>query len=153
MKRAACALPSEAISALQPFFPDYDLARVSIRTGIPRYVIGDPLGYADRDTIYLQKGAFKPDTTQGLALLAHEIAHCRQYARCGTWRFRRLYLQSYWRNRRQGMNHESAYWHIPFEIEARAIEELVFETLQDQLEIAPQLVMVNSGSLKLYEDA
>ena len=152
MKREECVLPPEALRALQPFFPDYDLTRVRIRTGIPRYVIGDPLGYADRDTIYLQKGAFQPETPDGLALLAHEIAHCRQYAHWGTWRFRAQYLRVYWRGRRRGMNHDAAYRNIPFEVEARAIEDLVFETLQSQLEISPQLVMVNSGSLKLYED-
>ena len=154
MKRARVefALPPDAICALQPFFPTFDLTRVRVREGIPRYVIGDPLGYADGDVIYLQRGAFQPDTTQGLALLAHEIAHCQQYERLGKWRFRAEYLRAYWRNRRQGMNHNEAYWHVPFEIEARMIEDLAFETLQEQLEIAPQLVMVNSGSLKLYED-
>lgn len=151
MRRREFALPSEAIKTLQAFFPDYELARVRVREGIPRYVIGDPLGYADRDTIYLQRGAYQPDTPQGLALLAHEIAHCRQYAKCGTWRFRRLYLQAYWRSRRRGLTHEAAYWNVPFEVEARAIEDLVLETLQHQLVISPQLVLVNSGSLKLYE--
>ncbi|NOT63203.1 MAG: DUF4157 domain-containing protein [Acidobacteria bacterium] len=152
-ERIECALPPDAISALQPFFPAFDLARIRIREGIPRYVIGDPLGYADGDVIYLQRGAYQPDTTQGLALLAHEIAHCQQYERLGKWRFRAEYLRAYGRNRRSGMAHDAAYWQVPFEIEARAIEDLVFETLQEQLTLAPQLVMINSGSLKLYEDA
>ncbi len=152
MKRAEFVLPTEAIRALQPFFPAFDLARVRLREGIPRYVIGEPLGYVENRTIYLRKGAFQPDTTDGLALLAHEIAHCQQYERVGTLRFLVRYAGAYFRNRLRGMNHDAAYLNIPFEIEARMIEDLAFETLQQQLEIAPQLVMVNSGSLKLYED-
>ena len=152
MKRAEFVLPTEAIRALQPFFPTFDLARIRLREGIPRYVIGEPLGYVEGSTIYLRKGVFQPETTDGLALLAHEIAHCQQYERLGTRRFLVRYVWAYCRNRLRGMNHDAAYRDIPFEIEARRIEDFVFETLQEQLELAPQLVMVNSGSLKLYED-
>ena len=153
MKRAEFVLPAETIRALQPFFPAFELTRVRLREGIPRYVIGEPLGFALGKTIYLRKGVFQPDTTDGLALLAHEIAHCQQYERLGMLGFLVRYAWAYRRNRWRGMNHDAAYRNIPFEIEARLIEDLALETLQQQLEIAPQLVMVNSGSLKLYEDA
>ena len=152
-ERIEFALPPDTVRALQPFFPAFDLTVIRLREGIPRYVIGEPLGYVEGRTIYLRKGAFQPDTTDGLALLAHEIAHCQQYERVGTLRFLARYAWAYCRNRLRGMNHDAAYQNIPFEIEARMIEDLAFETLQEQLEIAPQLVMVNSGSLKLYEDA
>src|ERR1044071_6205177 len=99
MRRAWFALPPEAVQVLQPFFPGYDVRRVRVREGIPRYVIGDPLGYADRDNVYLQKGAYQPETIAGLALLAHEIAHCQQYDRYGTWNFRARYLGEYFKYR------------------------------------------------------
>ena len=134
MKRAGQALPPEAVLVLQPFFSSYDVRRVRVREGIPHYVIGEPLGYAARDTVYLQGGAYQPATIAGLALLAHEIAHCQQYDHYGVWRFRALYLQAYFKNRRRGMKHAAAYWNVPFEIQARAIEDLVFETLQEQAE-------------------
>lgn len=134
-QRRAEPLPPEAIHVLQPFFPRFDLRQLRVREGLPRYVqlAGEaPLGYADRRTIYLQVGAFQPHTSTGLALLAHEITHCWQYAQLGTWRFRARYLAAYWRNRRRGLNHAAAYWQIPFEVEARAREALVLETLQEQ---------------------
>jgi len=137
-RRAALALPPEAIQALQPFFPGFDLQRIRVREYIPRYVRlsgGEPLGYADRNTIYLQKGAYQPETIAGLALLAHEITHCWQYAEHGTWRFRARYLTAYYRNRRSGMEHAAAYWHIPFEVQARAVEDFVFAALQDSLSL------------------
>ena len=151
-KRLEYSLPPDAVRALQPFFPAFDLTRVRLREGIPRYVIGEPLGYVEGRTIYLRKGVFQPETTDGLALLAHEIAHCQQFERVGTLRFLLRYGWAYGWNRLRGMNHNAAYLNIPFEIEARLIEDLAFETLQQELVIAPQLVMVNSGSLKLYED-
>jgi hypothetical protein len=150
MKRAAHPLPSEAIRLLQPFFPGFDLRRVHVREGIPRYVISDPIGYAERDTIYLQRGAFQPETIHGLALLAHEIAHCQQYDRYGTWRFRVRYLGEYFRNRRRGMNHAAAYWHISFEVQARIVEDLVAETLQDCEDLALPLALVNHDALNPF---
>lgn len=131
MKRVAHPLPPEAVRLLQPFFPGFDLRRIRVREGIPRYVIGDPLGYAERDTIYLQRGAYQPETLHGLALLAHEIAHCQQYDRCGAWRLRARYLGEYFRYRWRGLSHPTAYWKISFEVEARAVEDPVAEALRD----------------------
>jgi hypothetical protein len=141
MRRAAITLPPEAIQALQPFFPGFDLRRICVCEGIPRYVSlsgGEPIGYADRNTIYLQRGAYQPDTVAGLALLAHEITHCLQYAEHGTWRFRARYLAAYINNRRRGMPHAAAYWHIPFEVQARAVEDFVFAALQEESALVVQ---------------
>ena len=143
MKRVARPLPPEALRLLQPFFPSFDLRRIRVCEGIPRYVIGDALGYADRDTIYLQRGAYQPETIHGLALLAHEIAHCQQYDRYGAWRFRVRYLSEYFKYRRRGMNHATAYWHISFEIQARAVEDLVAETLLDCEDLALPLALTH----------
>ena len=118
-------LPPEALQLLAPFFPGFDLSRVRIYEGIPRYVIANPVGYADRNRIYLAPGFYRVDTAEGLALVAHEIAHCRQYQQHGAWRFRAKYLAAYFNNRRSGMSHDRAYLEIPFEVEARKIERKV----------------------------
>jgi hypothetical protein len=130
MKRAGVPLPEEVVTLLAPFFPGFDLRRVRIHEGIPRYVIGDAVGYADRYDIYFAPGAYRVDTVGGLALIAHEIAHCLQYHEHGTWRFRARYVAAYFKNRWRGMNHLKAYRNIPFEIEAREIEAEVYRELK-----------------------
>ncbi|MFN0086799.1 MAG: DUF4157 domain-containing protein [Blastocatellia bacterium] len=125
MRRGPEALPEEVVGLLSPFFPGFDLACLRIREGIPFYVRGNPIGYADRDRIYFEPGACRLDTIEGLSLLAHEITHCRQYRTLGTWRFRLRYLHFYFGNRWRGMSRGEAYLNIPFEIEAREVEARV----------------------------
>jgi hypothetical protein len=122
-------LPPEVLQLLAPFFPGFDLSRVRIYEGIPRYVIANPVGYADRNRVYLAPGFYRVDTAEGLALVAHEITHCRQYQQHGAWRFRAKYLAAYCHNRRRGMSHDRAYLEIPFEVEARKIERNVHAAL------------------------
>jgi hypothetical protein len=130
MRRKPEPLPEETKRLLAPFFPDFDLNRILICEGIPWYVTGSPRGYADRRQIYLAPGEYRPDSIEGLALLAHEIEHCRQYLRYGTWRFRARYLAAYFRNRWRRMSGLHAYLNIPFEIEAREVEAEVSQTLR-----------------------
>ena len=125
-------LPEETRLVLAPFFPDLDLGRILVCRGIPWYVVGRPRGYADRRKIYLAPGAYQIDSIEGLGLLAHEIAHCRQYREHGTWRFRALYLMTYFWNRLRRMSRMEAYLNIPFEIEARAVEAKVSGALRRQ---------------------
>lgn len=132
-KRQGEPLPLEVQQLLAPFFPDFDLNRVRVFEGIPRYVsiaaAGEPIGYTDRNRIYFAPGAYRIDSPEGLALIAHEIAHCRQYQQFGKWNFRAKYLSAYFRNRWRGMNDKIAYAQIPFEIEARAVERKVLSIL------------------------
>jgi predicted SprT family Zn-dependent metalloprotease len=88
------------------------------------------VGYADRYKIYFAPGVYRVDTIEGLALIAHEVAHCLQYQRHGAWRFRARYLAAYFKNRLRGMSHLKAYRSIPFEIEAREAEEQVYRALR-----------------------
>lgn len=133
MKWEGEPLPLEVQQLLAPFFPGFDLSRVRVSEPIPRYVrlfsTNEPLGYTDRNRIYFAPGAYRIDCAEGLALIAHEVAHCWQYQELGTWRFRAKYLLAYFRNRLRGMNAESAYAQIPFEIEARAVEGRVLLAL------------------------
>lgn len=130
MKREPAKLPEEVVQLLAPFFPGFDLSRVRIHEGVPRYVVGDPVGYADRNNVYLAPGCYRVDTIEGLALIAHEVAHCRQYHQHGAWRFRARYLANYFKNRLRGMKHLKAYRQIPFEIEAREVEAKVYRALK-----------------------
>jgi hypothetical protein len=130
MKRKTAVLPEEVVALLAPFFPGFDLSRIRVCEGIPRYVIGDPVGYADRCNIYLAPGAYRVDTIEGLALIAHEVAHCRQYDRHGVWGFRARYVAAYFKNLLGGMDHLKAYRQVPFEIEAREIEAEVYRALK-----------------------
>jgi hypothetical protein len=52
-------------------------------------------------------------------LILHELVHVRQWKRLGTWRFLRIYVTDYFRNRRAGMDHDHAYLAIRLEKEAR----------------------------------
>ena len=130
MKRDDVILPEEVVALLTPFFPGFDLSRIRVCEGIPRYLLGDPVGYADRYRIYFAPGAYRVDTIEGLSLIAHEVAHCLQYHKHGAWRFRARYLASYFKNRMRGMDHLKAYRSIPFEIEAREVEEQVYRALK-----------------------
>ncbi len=129
MTRGPSRLPQEARQILAPFFPGFDLGRISIYKGIPWYVVGKPIGYADRNKIFLAPEAYRFDTIEGLSLIAHEITHCRQYSQHGTWLFRARYLKEYFRNRLRGMTRREAYFYNPFEIEAREMEEEVYLAL------------------------
>lgn len=126
-------LPLEVQQLLAPFFPGLELNRIRIHEGIPRYVLllaaAEPIGYTDGWQIYFAPGFYRLDTPEGLALLAHEIAHCRQYQELGKWQFRAKYLAAYFQNRRYGMDAKIAYAQIPFEIEARQIERNVLAML------------------------
>jgi predicted SprT family Zn-dependent metalloprotease len=126
-------LPEDVVALLTPFFPELDLSRIRVCEGIQRYVRGGPagpVGYADRYKIYFAPGVYHVDTIEGLALIAHEVAHCLQYQRHGAWRFRARYLAAYFKNRLRGMSHLKAYRSIPFEIEAREAEEQVYRALK-----------------------
>jgi Domain of unknown function (DUF4157) len=123
-------LPQEARKLLAPFFPGFDLGEICIFEGIPWYVLSRPEGYADRNNIYLLPGLYQVGSIDGLALLAHEIEHCRQYRKHGTWHFRVRYLAAYFKNRLRGMSRRDAYLNISFEIEAREIEKQVYISLQ-----------------------
>ena len=68
--------------------------------------------------IYVRPGACRTDTVEGLALLAHELAHVGQYRRGATWL---TFVLSYLRH---------GYWNSPLEIAAREAAERVRQDLQ-----------------------
>lgn len=147
MRRSLGHLSEAARRALEPYFPDLDLSRVRIYEGIPWYVRGAPLAYTDRNRIFIQPGSYAPDDAAGLALIGHELVHSEQYRREGKWRFRARYLASYFRNRLSGMPARLAYLRIPYEVEARAVEEEILRNLRrEELRQEEQEEMVHRRS-------
>jgi hypothetical protein len=62
------------------------------------------------------------ETPRGRQILAHELAHVRQFEELGILRFFRLYAADYLRARLAGASHGQAYASIGFEREARRAE-------------------------------
>lgn len=118
-------LPLYVQRLLAPYFPDFDLERVRVRDGIPWYVLMDADGYTDRHRICFRSGCFDCDSPAGIALIGHEVMHCWQYHQFGTWRFRALYIGHWLREFVRTRSLTLAYWNIPFEAEARAVEQQI----------------------------
>ena len=114
---------------LLPHFPELDMDRIQVRDGIPwivrRFAAVEPAAYTSGSRVYFAVGRYDPATGAGIALIAHELVHCRQFQRHGKWMFRLAYLLAYLRNRMAGLPPSAAYRAIPFEQEARDLQARV----------------------------
>ncbi|HEX8088071.1 MAG TPA: DUF4157 domain-containing protein [Blastocatellia bacterium] len=117
---------------LAPYFPELDLECICIREGIPWYVMMNAIAYADRGRIYFAPGRYDPDSPGGIAIIAHELAHCAQYKNHGVWRFRLLYVSSWLAEFLRHRSLDQAYSRNRFEVAAREVEERVFADLCDR---------------------
>jgi hypothetical protein len=92
-----------------PVFDDELLDAVRVFEGVvPFWLRPDMLGVTLGHRIYFRPGAYDPGRRDGIELLAHELAHVRQFARGMT------ILKYLWASRR-------GYWRNPYEVEARAV--------------------------------
>ena len=126
--------PGQPLSAcvknrLRPYFSRVNLDDIRVHEGIPSYVVGDPLAYAEEDRIYFKKGRYDPHSVAGLSDIGHEVTHSEQYAKLGTRNFQAQYLGQYLELRRLGFDHETAYENITFEVEARKRAEIIRKDL------------------------
>lgn len=126
-------LPEHAIKLLAPFFPELDLKKIRVRAGIPWYVPMRADAYTNRHRIYFAPGKYDADSREGLALIAHELAHCAQYQTHGTWRFRLLYVSSWLAQLIQHRSFASAYLENRFEVDARVMAARVYDELSRRL--------------------
>jgi hypothetical protein len=134
-------IPSEIKNILAPFFPTLNLDRIRLYTGGLR--IGYILLLINRATaitfgkrIYFARGMLDDLVHSGLAgiaLIAHELTHVRQYQEIGFLKFLNLYLRDYLRSRINGKDHYTAYLNVSFEQEAYACEKEIFEKLKTLL--------------------
>ncbi len=124
-RRGGEPLPPLLKARLAGYFPGLDLDAIRLHDGVPRYVRGRPRGYVNRHRIYLVAGWRDDADVELLALLAHELAHVRQYRDIGAWPFRWAYVREYLAGRLRGLGHDAAYRSISFERMAREVEERV----------------------------
>ncbi|MEO6323978.1 MAG: DUF4157 domain-containing protein [Thermoanaerobaculia bacterium] len=124
---AASSLPDEVCERLGPHFPELDLRRVLLCQRLPWHVrsfaVISPAAYTSGFRIYLAPGVLDVFDDEALSLLAHELAHVRQFQQ--TRFFRSRYAAEYFRLRARGAGKAEAYARISFEVEARRIEETV----------------------------
>src|SRR5215470_4248958 len=126
-------LPQEIKVLLAPYFPGFNLNKIRIHHGIPWYVPMKASAYTDRNHIYFAPGSYDPYSAEGIALIAHEIAHSVQYENHGIWMFRQLYIRAWLVELCQHLSFNDAYSRNPFEAAARALEERVYNDLFDRL--------------------
>lgn len=108
MPRQPRHLTEQEKSALSACVPPQDLEAATVCEGrVPWYLPARFAAVTRGNCIFLRPGACRTDTVEGLALLAHELAHVGQYRRGATWL---TFLLSYLRH---------GYHQSPLEIEAR----------------------------------
>src|ERR1044071_981883 len=80
-------LPSSLKTILTPCFPDHDLSLVMIHQSIPWYVRRfarvTPAAYTSGNNIHFAPGQYDPNSLNGIATIAHELAHAQQYKKYG----------------------------------------------------------------------
>lgn len=112
--RRARRVAERGLSALEraryaPFFGAELLDAVRIVDGrVPFWLRPDMLGVTLGHRVYFRRGAYDPARRESIELLAHELAHVRQYAGGMT------ILKYVWASRR-------GYWRNPYEVEARVV--------------------------------
>jgi hypothetical protein len=126
-------LPRNVKRLLSAYFPELDLDEIRIKQGIPWYVPMKADAFTDRNLIYFERGRYRPASLAGIALIAHELAHCAQYKRHGTWRFRIMYAREWLVELFRHSSFTKAYFENRFEVEARVMEDMVYDDLSNQL--------------------
>ena len=126
-------LPQNVKRVLVAYFPELDLDEIRIREGIPWYVPMRVDAYTDRGSIYFGRGKYRPGSPAGIALIAHELAHCAQYKHHGTWRFRFMYAWGWLVELLRHSSFNTAYFENRFEVAARVMEDMVYDDLSNQL--------------------
>jgi hypothetical protein len=126
-------LPEYVKRLLAPYFPEIEMEDICVREGIPWYVPMNVVAYTNRNHIFFARGRYDPDSLEGIAVIAHELAHCAQYKSYGAWRFRVLYAGHWLRGLWLYWSFDKAYSRNHFEVAARAVEERVYADLSDWL--------------------
>jgi Domain of unknown function (DUF4157) len=122
MKSPGRALTEREKAALAACIPQEDLDDARLHEGrVPWYLPARFVAITRGHRIYLRPEACRTDSIDGLALLAHELAHVGQYRQGATWL---TFLLSYIRR---------GYRNSPLEIQARQLEARVRRNLAGEL--------------------
>jgi Domain of unknown function (DUF4157) len=128
------SLPDDVKQRLSPYFPDLDMDAILVNLdGIPWYVPNKMDAFTNGYKIYFAPGRFNPRTASGIALIAHELTHCDQFRRHGTWIFRFRYGWSWLVELLRNKSFHEAYYRNHFEVEARATQDKVQNDFYDRL--------------------
>jgi len=122
-------LPVEAEKRLPHFvrFLEYDIV-----TTLPRWAqllmrLNRAVALTIGHTIYVEPAHYDPDSISGLALLAHELTHVRQWARDGWWHFAVRYGLEYLRR---------GYYGVSYERQAYAVQHAARRMMEAKNEVA-----------------
>src|SRR5690606_12866158 len=121
VSRAPARLTPEVIERLAPYVDRHSLATFRARTvtpwtWVPRVLRASAVTLgAD---VCFKPGAFDPTSPRGLALIAHECVHVRQYRELGALRFLLSYARGVVASRGVHDSH-------PMELEAEALQARV----------------------------
>jgi RHS repeat-associated protein len=130
--RSARRLSKCETSVLGKIFGSQLLGGVNIIQGLPSFAPGDAQALTIGNNVFLLSD--KPNTNEGIALLAHEITHSAQYRRYGSAdAFITDYFSDYLVNRLNGMDDYDAYSAIPVEIEAESVGDYAKRILQNEV--------------------
>ncbi|MBI2213143.1 MAG: DUF4157 domain-containing protein [Acidobacteria bacterium] len=128
----------ETWSALES---EVEAAGGKLRAGFPAWLepllIRGTIAITLGRRVYLGRELLRAASADVAAIVAHELAHVRQFARVGPARFAWRYLRDYARNRRRGMSAYDAYVAIPFEVEARLAENRIRSTTAHGARVPP----------------
>lgn len=112
---------------LSEVHPNFDLDQIDVEEGLPFFAPSNTDGMTFGNKIYVKTD--QPDTTAGISLLAHEVAHSVQYETDGWGGFLWNYLTSYVGGRLRGQSHDVAYMQIPYEAQAFSTGNAVLNKL------------------------
>ena len=89
MKEIGRPLTVQERTIYKPFFAKIVLHQARIIDGrVPFWLRRDMCAVVLRNCIYLRKGAYNPNTKQGIELLGHELTHVSQFLHGMTlWRY------------------------------------------------------------------
>jgi hypothetical protein len=110
----ACRLIKRRPALFEIRGPRSGIAYVALRTRASGITLGD--------RVFIRSDCFREHGRPPLPLIAHEIAHVVQFRRDGAAAFLARYLLDYAKNLARGMAEKDAYLSIPYEEEARAVE-------------------------------
>ena len=122
---------------LAEYFGQDILQSVHIHTtGLPtivelsEYISGPKKAVTWGNDVYFDAGQYDPFTSEGIAAIAHEVAHVGQFAKLGKANFAAIYSKSYADNIDAGMSGTEAYEKNILEMGPFALEERIISDLK-----------------------
>jgi RHS repeat-associated protein len=128
-------------SILRPYFPNLDLDKIQLHPfeetdffhKLP--FISGAEAWTDGNDVYLNQGYMEDiGTSEGIALIGHELTHTSQQAAAGSLSFLTNYLGTYilLQAPPNGLSAEDAYQNIPYEVDAYVMQMRILRKLKEK---------------------